>query len=271
MSQSLHTSSPWSITYATLRDTLLQRIVSTLIAGDRFVAAWLTGSLGRGTGDAYSDIDLVAVVALHYMEELCARPWQSAGRTTPERLTLLQQWGVPVIVHETHRNAPEGGTHTNVLYEDGTRLDLNLVPFDLAQRPPDSRLLFEQRAIPLAPLPPPETLVQRREMAAQTVALFWIMIETAAKYRQRHWDVSVHLIFDMLHGQVARVRRLIAGEPPRFQRHAPSILLATTPDAQATAIRALCDEMEALLPDVAQLGADVPAPPRAQVEYWLNA
>jgi hypothetical protein len=72
-----------------------------------------------------------------------------------------------------------------------------------------------------------------------------------------------------LRGQIDEVRRLVAGEPPRFRRHAPTIPLATTPAAQAAAIRALCDEMESLMADLARFGAGIPEPPRALVERWL--
>ncbi len=271
-SLSATTSTPratWATTHAALRDALLERIVSTLGADERFVAAWFSGSFGRGEQDAYSDIDLIAVVAQSHANALCARPWNNAARTTPERLELIQRLGTPVIVHDAHRNAPEGGTHTNVAFDDATHLDLNLVPLNRAQRPADAPLLFEKQPIPLAPASEPESLEYRREKAAQIVALFWIMAVSTAKYRRRGWDVNVHMMFDALRGQIQEVRRLIAGEPARFRRYAPAIPLATTPATQADAIRALCDEMESLAPDLAHLGAPQVSPARAQVERWL--
>lgn len=45
------------------RDELIGRIVEVLQADDRVRAAWLSGSLGRGAGDQYSDVDVAAVVA----------------------------------------------------------------------------------------------------------------------------------------------------------------------------------------------------------------
>jgi len=260
---------PWAVTHAALREALLQRVVSTLGADDRFVAAWFSGSFGRGEEDAYSDVDLVAVVAPPAAETLCARPWWNAGRTTPERVDLLRRLGTPVIVHDAHGNAPEGGTHTNVVFDDATHLDLNLVPLDRARRPADTRLLFEKVPIAIAPTPAPETVEQRREKAAQLVALFWVMVLATAKYRLRGWDVSVHEMLNALRGQLDEVRRLIAGEPPGFRRHSPSIPLATTPAAQAAAIRALCDEMAALMPVVQQLGGEVPKAPWEIVARWL--
>jgi predicted nucleotidyltransferase len=45
------------------REELIQRIIDVLQADDRVRATWLSGSLGRGAGDRYSDVDLVAIVA----------------------------------------------------------------------------------------------------------------------------------------------------------------------------------------------------------------
>ncbi len=41
---------------------LLERIVAVVSADDRVEQAWLSGSFGRGVGDAWSDIDITAVV-----------------------------------------------------------------------------------------------------------------------------------------------------------------------------------------------------------------
>src|SRR5688572_18948235 len=102
----------WASTHAALRAALLERMVAVLRTDERFVAAWLTGSLGRGEEDNYSDVDLVVVVAPPHGTALCARPWRSAGRTTPERLALIRKLGggaAPVVVHDAHVNAPDGG------------------------------------------------------------------------------------------------------------------------------------------------------------------
>ena len=44
--------------YAQARERLLERIAAGLAADRRFMAAWLSGSYGRGEQDAVSDIDL---------------------------------------------------------------------------------------------------------------------------------------------------------------------------------------------------------------------
>ncbi|HEV2065959.1 MAG TPA: nucleotidyltransferase domain-containing protein, partial [Thermomicrobiales bacterium] len=44
------------------RDDLLVRVEDALRSDERVVAAWLAGSFGRGTEDAWSDLDLHVVV-----------------------------------------------------------------------------------------------------------------------------------------------------------------------------------------------------------------
>ncbi len=253
------------------RATLLRRLTAMIEADERFVAAWLTGSFGRGEADAYSDVDCTVVVAAAHAAALCARPWRSAGHTTPERLALLSALGASAVVlaHDAHVNAPAGGTHTNVLYADGTRLDLVLVPVDGAVRPHQSRLLFQRVPVPNEPPAAAESLEERQRAAGQTLALFWIMAVGAAKYRRRGWDVAVQSMLIALREHVERIRRLVAGAPPRFERIAPKMTLSATPAAQADALRALCDEMEHLMPEVRRLGGPVPLAPRTQVERWL--
>jgi len=54
------------------REAVLQRISAQLAADERVVAAWILGSLGRGRGDALSDIDVRVVVADPWSETLNA-------------------------------------------------------------------------------------------------------------------------------------------------------------------------------------------------------
>jgi hypothetical protein len=44
--------------YAAAREDLLQRVLRALSADERVIAAWLSGSEGRGEGDAWADYDL---------------------------------------------------------------------------------------------------------------------------------------------------------------------------------------------------------------------
>lgn len=261
----------WAAAHADARDALLERALTALFADERFLGAWLGGSDGRGEADALSDIDLFVVVAPPHHETLCARPWRSAGYTTPERLALLERLtsAAPVVVHEMHGNAPEGGTHTNVLYAGGVLLDMTLIPAGVALRPHESRLLFERAPLPVAAPPASEPPEQRLALALQRLALFWIMAIAAARYSHRGWDVACHSMLVALREHVETVRRATGGEAPRFQRHAVAVTLAPTRREQLDAVRALCREMEALIPALAAAGATVPPPPSAQIDRWL--
>ncbi|HEX4303111.1 MAG TPA: nucleotidyltransferase domain-containing protein [Rhizomicrobium sp.] len=44
------------------QQSLLDAIVRVLSADDRIQSAWLTGSLGRGAGDVFSDVDVAVIV-----------------------------------------------------------------------------------------------------------------------------------------------------------------------------------------------------------------
>jgi hypothetical protein len=90
--------------YTAARDVLLTEITAFLKNDPRFLAAWLAGSFGRGEQTWLSDLDLHVVIAEAYSEILCATPWPSGGRTTPERLALFQQFGTPTIIFEAHSN-----------------------------------------------------------------------------------------------------------------------------------------------------------------------
>src|SRR5713226_9435450 len=104
--------------HAAKRDEMLSRISAALRVDDRFVAAWLRGSIGRGEDDVFSDLDLDVIVADDYAAELCARPWQVAGYTSDARLAPFTQFGTPAIIHESQHNAPTGGSFTVVVYDN---------------------------------------------------------------------------------------------------------------------------------------------------------
>lgn len=70
--------------YATARSRLLADIAAQFEEDRRVVAAWLTGSLGRGNADAISDIDITIVLTDETAEILCQRPHQQSGQTTAE-------------------------------------------------------------------------------------------------------------------------------------------------------------------------------------------
>ncbi|GHO51341.1 hypothetical protein KSX_95040 [Ktedonospora formicarum] len=86
------------------RERLLAEITESLHNDERFVAAWLAGSYGRGEQTWLSDLDLHVVIAEAYSETLCATPWPYGAGTTEERLALFQQFGTPSLLFEAHSN-----------------------------------------------------------------------------------------------------------------------------------------------------------------------
>src|SRR5258707_10861384 len=135
--------------YVEAREALLADISTTLKNDQRFVAAWLAGSYGRGEQDMFSDLDLHVAVADAYSERLCAIPWMSGAKTTGERLALFSQFGTPAIIFEAHSNNQVGGTFTYVLYQESAiNVDWMLVPQSLAHQEHPSLLLYSHAELP---------------------------------------------------------------------------------------------------------------------------
>ena len=101
--------------YRTNRNELLQHILAVLRTDERFVAAWLTGSLGRNEADDLSDLDLSVVVADAYTHRLCScNPVVVTRNTSPERLALYKQFGQPLVLREDRSWLGEGSCFNHV-------------------------------------------------------------------------------------------------------------------------------------------------------------
>src|SRR5919199_4931505 len=253
---------------AAVRDQALHTLVDVLKANDRIVAAWLGGSISQDAGDALSDLDLTVVVTAAASAALCARPWQLAGRTTPDRLALFARIGHPAIIHENQHNAPSGGSFTCVIYESGVTVDWILLPQDGAARPPDTHLLFAKVDLPVQTPPAPLSIEQRAERASERVAFFWMMASIAVKYAVRGDVVYVHHLSLGLNNLVREVRELVTGVPAGYQRG--SLIGAVVPLGDpSAAIQGLCAAMFALTPDLVALGGTVPPNPMHVVDALL--
>jgi hypothetical protein len=53
-------------------EALISRLTDVLLADDRVRAAWVSGSLGRGTGDRFSDVDVLAAVSSQDLDAFVA-------------------------------------------------------------------------------------------------------------------------------------------------------------------------------------------------------
>lgn len=257
--------------YAHNREALLKKLVTFLTQDKRFVAAWLTGSLGRGEGDELSDFDLRVVVADAYAEDLCSCGPHAIGTvTSPARLALYEQFGQPLILREDAGFKPTGGCYNHVIYrETAMTVDWVLFPQKSALLPPDDyRLLFDKVGISREPAPTPESLEERVELASRDVGFFWLMAAVGIKYLLRGDVVAWYSFMTAISQALQDVRRRIAGEEPHY--HHVVFPLVTTRAQQVAQIRKLCSEMLGEMPKLAALGGHVPDDPMAVIELWLS-
>src|SRR5713226_859934 len=162
--------------YVEARTKLLEQITTTLQNDERFVAAWLAGSFGRGEQRWFSDIDLHVVVAVENSDILCATPWSGGARTTEERLALFKQFGEPAIIYDAHGNNQIGGTFTYVLYrESAINVDWMLIPQSVAHLEYSSLMLFNKTELPEPPVEEPPSREQCIEQASLHVGFFWMI------------------------------------------------------------------------------------------------
>lgn len=252
------------------RDALLKRIVSSLEQDERFVAAWLTGSFGRGDADEVSDLDLTVVVSGSHSDQLCARPETISARAPKPRLDLFSQFGKIGLAYENNNNAPTGGTATNVMYlPAGTGVDWVLVPEVSAQRPANIELLFAHTDIPAMPQPVPASREQRAKEAAEMVSFFWLMATVVAKYLIRGDGVFVLRWLEPLAELIVAIERCVEGVPYEYHRGSLTSLHCR-PMEQFQQLQNLSHRIEALAPQVIALGGQVGKEGQLGVEQWLR-
>jgi predicted nucleotidyltransferase len=119
------------------RGEWLGQAVNQLAADDRVEAVVLAGSLARGGGDAWSDIDLI----------VCVNEGERAS-TVEATEAWVSSFGMPLYVLEAKWNAPVGAAQLNTLYDldDGLPLyvDWNLWPLSTGVAASNTRTLFER-------------------------------------------------------------------------------------------------------------------------------
>jgi len=256
--------------YRDHRDKFLSEVVGILSKDERFVAGWLTGSLSRNDADSVSDIDLSLVVSDEYSASLCSKLESVSARTSPERFSLMSQFGTPALLHENNNNAPDGGTMTFVLYTNSAvMVDWVLVPQSKAKRPYDSKLLFDKVGIPASSLPRSEDLEQRKKSVAEKWAFFWMMTVVTIKYIIRDDGVFVTQWSEHLYSLVREIERQIDGEPWSYTRGSLSRLQRTRGE-QIESLRKLCQRMQDLKLKVAQFTESEPLLPSTEIETLFS-
>jgi predicted nucleotidyltransferase len=256
--------------YRERRDALLTKITERLSNDERFVAAWLAGSLSRNDADFLSDIDLRVVLADEYSASLCTRLEQVSAQTSPERHALFSQFGNPSLIHENNNNAPEGGTFTFVLYaESAVMIDWVLVPQSKAMRPSQSRLLFEKAAIPMEPAPKPEDLEQSKKYVAEQWAFFWMMTAITIKYAVRNDGVFVTEWTEHLYNISYEIERRLNRESWKYTRGSLSKFQPAR-ENQIESLRRLCNRMQGLKSRIAEFTGSEPLTPVSEIENFFQ-
>ncbi len=254
--------------HADARDKLVDTIHDVLSADARFVAAWLAGSLGRGDGDAWSDVDLWLAVADSACPALCNRPDGFAATLSPGRGELVARFGDVAVEGENAVNAGPDGVAMNIVYRDPVVVvDWYLVPATSARRPTDTRLLFDHSGIPIAEA----TRVpahDRARLAAVEVAMFWYFTQTTVKAIRRGDVVQAQLLFQHMRACAWRAERLVNGLPAGHYRERGQGL-ARSPSEQIELLRQACSHMLTVMPRVEAIGGAVPRDPMSWVEALL--
>ncbi|MES2462575.1 MAG: nucleotidyltransferase domain-containing protein [Armatimonadota bacterium] len=169
------------------RNTLLEAVTQRLERDTRIAAAWLFGSLGRGEGDALSDLDLFVVVRDADFDEM-------VGSVSARKVFIRQAGGDPIVFGEAPQNAPPQGAYAGILYAGEVsphRADWYWQPQSMAVLPQsDAAVLFDRVGIRRseAPVsweyqPIPEESIE--EEASRACSGFWAMLLITAKYVAR--------------------------------------------------------------------------------------
>ncbi len=169
-----------------MSESLLIEILDSLRARTDVVAAWLAGSRGRRTNDAFSDIDIWVAIDEDSMPAIVADPLSFVHEVTP---TIMH-----VIAPEI---APPGGAFVGSWVAVGDafcQVDWYLTPCSGATRAPETLMVLGE--VPVAELAAPAPLSndQRREKVIDNLVLALQMINNMVKHARRNstWRALEH-------------------------------------------------------------------------------
>ena len=248
---------------------MLEVIAVRLRSDDRFPAAWLSGSIGRGEEDAYSDVDIVVAVSANASHALCSSDRQTGAGSTRPRMVIISSFGEPAIVHEQHANAPPGGAFTAVVYESGIAVDWTFVPVAGLKRPSDTRLLYDHFGVPVEQRTKQVDAANITDRLNERLAFFWLLSISAAKAWRRGDGVRFHQILELMYGARRDIRYLLRGEEPGYTRHSLAPF-STTADEQRRALQNVCEEIVGLSSQGTRSGSVSPDSPIRPMRRWLE-
>jgi hypothetical protein len=233
------------------RDALFARALTLLRADPRVVAAWLTGSLGQGTGDDLSDLDLWIIVRD-----------DAIAAVADERQSYVARIGTPILIQEAPHNAPPGGAFLLVFYDSAAgiqEVDWNWQPQSTARLPSNIRLLFDHVGIPRATPALPLTDAERAALLTERAVFFWAMAPIAARKIARGQPRAALRLIEMMARALDEVRWACGlRETPPFAEDRSPTPPPVQPDEQLATLRALAQSMEQLTTTIAEQGGAVP-------------
>jgi predicted nucleotidyltransferase len=254
--------------YIQRRNTLLERIIQVLEADSRVVAAWLSGSFGRGVEDAWSDFDLHLAIEDEALEAFLA-----------DRFALYRTFGEPLLIQAemTSMSQPQG-VFQLVIYPGPIEVDWNFGPSSIAERPAETKMLFSRHSVPIV-VPPPVTAERRLKQAAEVLTFFWAMAPIAVKYAGRGDTRRAVTQIELLTGSFITLWRLVhipEGPDPlapaqnratesELDAILPRVGREIDPHSALEVVRGLCREVAYLHDALSKIGASPPSQLEAEV------
>ena len=239
--------------YLEERNGLLNSITD-LLKNDPIVrTACLFGSLGRGDGDALSDIDLWVVVDDDQIHNIIAGSIGYAFKI-----------GQPILTLEAPQNAPEGGAYLMTCFDAPVAphiVDWYWQPTSLAFLPDEIHVLFdrvglihEQRSIRFSGQLPPKEILDR---PMHFISYFWMMLMITAKYACRYPKEEKMELLPYLVEALEQAGRFIRQERDPFLGNLPDY---RCPEVKVQLLYRLADLMCKLMERIAAQGEEVPTP-----------
>jgi hypothetical protein len=143
-----------------------------------------------------------------------------------------------------------------------------LIPLSVAHVEYLSLMLFSHVKLPESPPEGPLSLELRIEQASLQVGFFWMIAASNIQNLLSGDLVQFHTLLRWMENSICEVRAALQGERIGFTK-ASLFQLYCTQEEQVAVLWTLCDEMEALAPDVIDLGSYVPDSPRSVIEMRL--
>lgn len=246
----------------------LTMIVDTLRAQESVKAVWLAGSRGRGTSDAYSDIDIWVAIEDSMMLDIASQPLAFVHTMVPTIMHII----APEI-------APRGGAFVGSwvpISEVFVQVDWYLAPASSATRAADTQLLWGDVPITVTSAPPQleDDLVSKRIQEKLILALQMINNTVKQGRRGNTWrsansaQHASHLLAD--------AAWLIAhGTEPGYEARLASFLPEPVPTTHAECRRLAASLLDSTERIAARAGvlAEVTAPLAAMgmvIHQWAD-